>query len=112
MLMAGIFILIKPAVIFDFLLGNIARTEIYIIAVVVRLAIGIILIVQSGHSKYPFGVEVLGWLFIIAAVCLAAIGRNRFIKLVSWALNTLKPFARLGGLVAILFGGFIIHAFM
>ena len=66
-LLAGIVIVINPEVIFGFLRNNLDKLAIHILAVVVRLLIGALLIYQSNISKFPFVIEVIGWLSIVAA---------------------------------------------
>ena len=82
-----------------------------ILAVVVRLLLGILLIYQSSESKYPFVIEFIGWLSIVAAVFLTIIGRKKFNLFMIWALSLLKPFGRVGGIFAAAFGSFLIYAF-
>jgi len=103
--------LINPESIWGFLRTNVNRTEIHVLAVLVRFLIGVLLLSQSNHSRYPVTIQILGLLSIIAAISLAAMGRGNFVKLMTWAVNTLKPFARVGGVLALLFGAFIILAF-
>jgi len=111
-LLAGVVIVINPEVIFGYLRSNYDKLAIHILAVVVRLIIGALLISQSGLSSYPLVIEILGWLFIVAALSLAVMGRHNFLRLMSWALNVLKPFGRVGGVFAAAFGGFLIYAFV
>ena len=49
---------------------------------------------------------------IAAAVAIAVMGQSRFKKLMQWALNLAASSAafRFAGLLAILFGGFLIYA--
>jgi len=111
-LLAGVVILINPEVIFGYLRSNIDKLGIHVIAVVIRLTIGVLLINQSSLSKFPLVIEILGWLSIIAALSLAVMGRHNFHRLMSWALTFLKPYGRFGGIFATAFGGFIIYAFV
>jgi len=111
-LLAGIVIVINPGVIFGLLRNNLDRPVLHILAVVVRLAIGVLLIYQSGVSKYPFVIEIIGWLSIVAAVSLAVMGRRNFNRLMSWALSLSKPLGRVGGVFAVAFGAFLIYAFI
>ena len=111
-LLVGMVILINPDVIFGYLRSNHDKLAIHILAVVVRLIIGALLISQSELSKYPLVIEFLGWLSIVAALSLAVMGRQNFHRLMSWALNFLKPFGRVGGVFAATFGGFLIYAFV
>ena len=111
-LLAGIIIIINPENIFGLLNKHTEKLELQILAIVVRLVLGALLIYQSGASKYPFVIEIIGWLSIVAAAFLATIGRNNFKRLISWALSLAKPFGRIGGVFASAFGAFLIHAFV
>jgi len=111
-LLAGIVIVINPEVIFGFLRNNLDKLILHILAVVIRLVIGALLIYQSSISKFPFIIEVIGWLSIVAAIFLAVIGRRNFNRLMSWALSLVKPIGRVGGVLAAAFGAFLIYAFV
>ena len=111
-LLAGIVIVINPEVIFGFLRNNLDKLVLHILAVVVRLVLGALLIYQSNISKFPFVIEVIGWLSIVAAIFLAVMGRRNFNRLMSWALSLSKPFSRVGGILAVSFGAFLIYAFV
>ena len=84
----------------------------YILAIIIRLVLGVILISLSDDSRYPFIIELIGWLSIITALFFTVIGHNNFKRIMSWALSLTKPFARLGGIVAVAFGTIIIYAFV
>ncbi len=111
-LVGGIVIVINPEVIFGYLRNNLDKLELHILAVGVRLILGVLLIYQSNVSKFPFVIEILGWLSIVAAISLAVIGRRNFNRLMWWALSFLKPFGRVGGVLAAAFGAFLIYAFV
>lgn len=111
-LLAGIVIVINPEVIFGFLRNNLDKLVLHILAVVIRLVLGALLIYQSNISKFPFVIEVIGWLSIVAAIFLAVMGRRNFNRLMSWALSLSKPFGRVGGILAVAFGSFLIYAFV
>jgi hypothetical protein len=111
-LLAGIVIVINPDFIFGFLRNNLDKLELHILAIVVRLILGVLLIYQSNVSKFPFVIEIIGWLSIVAAIFLAVMGRRNFTRLMSWALSLLKPFGRVGGVLAAAFGAFLIYAFV
>ncbi len=111
-LLAGIVIVINPEVIFGVLRNNLGKLELHILAVVVRLVLGVLLIVQSTVSKFPLVIEIIGWITIVAAIVLAVIGRRNFKRLMSWALFLVKPFGRVGGVLAAAFGAFLIYAFV
>ena len=111
-LLAGIVIVINPEVIFGFLRNNLDRLELHVLAVVIRIVLGVLLIYQSSISKFPFVIEIIGWLSIVAAIILAVMGRRNFNRLMSWALSLAKPIGRVGGVIAMAFGAFLIYAFV
>jgi len=111
-LLAGIIIIVNPENIFGLLSKHSEKLEMQILAIVVRLVLGVLLIYQSGASKYPLVIEIIGWLSIVAAVFFAVIGRNNFKRLISWALSLAKPLGRVGGFVAVCFGTFLVYAFV
>lgn len=113
-LLAGIVIVIviNPDVIFGVLRSNIDKPALHILAVVVRLALGALLIYQSDVSKFHFVIEIIGWLSIIAAIVFAVMGRGNFNRLMSWALSLSRSFSRAGGVLAVAFGAFLIYAFI
>ncbi len=111
-LLAGLVIVINPEVIFGFLRNNLDKLELHILAIVVRLVLGVLLIYQSNLSKFPCVINIIGWLSIVAAIFLAVIGRRNFNRLMSWALSFVTPFGRVGGVLAAAFGAFLIYAFV
>jgi len=110
--LAGILIVINPETVFGILRKNLDKLELHILAVVVRLVLGALLIFQADASKYPVAIEVIGWLSVVAAISLSVIGRQRFRRLMSWALTLAKPLGRAGGVAAACFGVFLIYAFV
>ncbi len=111
-LLTGLVIVINPEVIFGVLRNHVEKLELQILAIVVRLVLGGLLIVQSHVSKFPLVIEILGWLTVVAAIGLAVMGRRNFKRLMSWALSLAKPYGRVGGIVAAAFGAFLIYAFV
>ena len=109
-IVAGVIIVINPDTVFGLLRRNLESLGLHILAVVVRIILGAALIICAAESKYPTAILLLGWISIVAAAVLGIIGRTNFKRLMSWALNVAPSFGRLGGLLAILFGGFLIHA--
>ena len=111
-LLAGIIIIINPENIFGLFNKHTEKLALQILAIVVRLILGALLIYQSGASKYPLVIEIIGWLSIVAAIFFTVIGRNNFNRLISWALSLAKPVGRVGGVLAVCFGAFLIYAFV
>ena len=111
-LLAGGIILISPDAIFGFLQDNIELLWLHVTAIGVRLALGTVLILSANESKFPIIISVLGWMSIAAAITFTLIGRQRFIALMNWAFSFQKPYGRVGGIFAAMFGAFIVYAFL
>ena len=107
---AGLIIVINPDLVFGLLRGKLESLGLHILAVVVRIIIGVALIMYAAESKYPTAILVLGWISIVAASVLGIMGRTNFRRLMSWALSLKPYFGRIGGSFAIIFGGFLIYA--
>ena len=109
-IVAGIIIMNNPEAIFGLLRRNSESLSLHVLAVVIRIFIGVALIMYAAESKYPTAILIIGWISIIAASILGIMGRTNFIRLMSWALSVAPSFRRIGGFLAILFGGFLIYA--
>jgi len=109
-IVAGIIILINPETVFGLMRRKSESLGLHILAVVVRIILGAALMLYAAESKYPTAISILGWISIVAASVLGIMGRANFRRLMSWALSLAPSLGRIGGLLAILFGGFLIHA--
>ena len=109
-IVAGIIIAINPETIFGLLHRKLESLSLHFLAVVVRLILGGALIMFAPESRYPTAILILGWISIVAASVLGIMGRTNFKRLMSWALSVAPSFGRIGGILTILFGGFLIHA--
>ena len=111
MVLAGASMVIKPTWLVELLGRYKGRAWLHGAAVGVRLILGALLITQASLSGYPRLVSALGWLMLLAGLVLAAMGRERFVQLMSWVLQRFSPFARPLGVVAIGFGSLLVLAF-
>lgn len=109
-IVAGILILIKPEVVFGLIRKHSESLSVHVLAVVIRLIIGIALIIAATDSKYPTTILIIGWLSIVAASLIGIMGRTNFKRLISWVLGVVPSFGRIGGAIAIIFGGFLLYA--
>ncbi len=110
--LAGILLIINPGVLFNELQENSDKLWQQIAAVAVRLLLGALFIYQANDSKYPVAIEVIGWLTVFVAIVFAVIGRKNFTNLIIWATSLMQPLARIGGVLAICLGSFLIYAFV
>lgn len=109
---AGLVILVNPESIFGPIRRNSDGIGLQVLAVVVRLVLGVFLVLEADASRFPHLIEVLGWLSIFAALLLLVIGRARFKRLMTWSLSKVKPLGRPAGLLAMVFGAFLVYAFV
>lgn len=108
--MAGVVLLVKPEYILDLLKKYSDSFGIHVVAVIVRIFIGVVLIISAPASKFPLALQVLGGLAILAALVLTVIGRSKFKSLMAWAMNLAHTIGRVSGVFAVMFGGFICYA--
>ncbi len=109
-ILAGISLAAKPALIFNLLTKDVDKLWLYLTAIVARLVLGVVLVNIAGLSRFPLTMIVIGLIAIVAAVFFTVIGWNNFKRLMAWMLSRALPFARVAGLAALCFGGFLIYA--
>ncbi len=80
-IVAGIIIVINPEMVFGLLRRRLESVGLHIIAVVVRVILGVALIMCAAGSKYPTAILIIGWISIIAATVLAVMGRANFMRI-------------------------------
>ncbi len=110
--LAGIVILMNPDLVFGFLQRQVGKVELHVLNVVVRIFFGVLLISQSSISKFPFVIETIGWFCISIAVILTLLGREKFNRLISWAFALVETYNRVAGVLIMIFGAFLIYAFV
>jgi hypothetical protein len=112
MTLAGIALIVKPELILDFITRHAKSQALFATAIVMRLVLGLLLITLAGLSRFPLTVTVFGWITVIAAVTFAWIGHDRFTRLILWITAKVDPFGRIGGILGVLFGLFLLYAFL
>jgi len=81
-----------------------------LIAVMVRLAVGVLLVLAAPHSRFPLTFGILGWLAILAALLIPVAGRRRIGRLLDWWSRRTPPEIRLWSLAGLAFGCFLVYA--
>jgi len=109
-LILSVSLVIKPAALFGILERYSQSAGLQVVAVVARLILGVALVLAAPETKYPSVLLLLGWLMIAAAVAFSLMGRTRFRALLNWALQLTPHYGRLGGLLGVIFGVFLIYA--
>ena len=79
------------------------------VAIIVRLLLGMVLILLAPDTRFPVIFMVLGALFILSAIIIQFVGRNRINLLMTW-IERLPPLSiRLWLLLGIAFGSLLIY---
>ncbi len=112
LLMIGVFILYKPEIIFGLIKEKAESPLLHLLAIVVRIILGSLLIINADASKFPLVISLFGVMSIVAALFLTAMGRARFIRLMYWMLAFIDPLGRIAGFVVAVFGVFLIYVFI
>ena len=80
----------------------------YLVAVGVRLLLGVTLVLAAPDSAFPGVFEVIGWLTIFAAVILSLLGKGLQRKLAAWFSGLSRLAIRGWLLLAFAFGLFLV----
>ncbi|QUJ68962.1 hypothetical protein KDD30_07820 [Photobacterium sp. GJ3] len=105
----GLIIAAEPRLILDFLSRHKKKLWLHGVAVAFRLLVGYLLIEFADSTAIPLVVAAVGWFAIIAAIFLLILGRANFKKLISWAVELNDAQGRAAGIIATLFGAFMVY---
>lgn len=111
-LVASITLVIRPSLVVGIMESNGEKIWLYGAAIGARLVLGWLLIQGAAISKFPAVITVLGWIALIAAFVFLVIGHARFVRLIRWVVDWFKPWSRIGGVFGVVFGAFLIYAFV
>ena len=107
--LGGAVILVRPKYFFGRITKYGDALGLHVIAVIVRIILGVALGVGASDAKYPIVLQIFGWLTITAALILGGMGRARFRKLIKWAQELPRSFQRVAASFGILLGCFLIY---
>ena len=86
-------------------------TPLRFISFVVRVLLGSVIILAAGSTQFPLTLKIIGMLSIINGVTALLLGNSKLQSLLDWFLSRLgQNSIRAGGIVGLLFGGFLIYA--
>ncbi|NNF19320.1 MAG: hypothetical protein HKN61_06050 [Flavobacteriaceae bacterium] len=110
MLLAGLSLLILPDFLMDWISRHKQNTWLYSMAIVVRVVFGILFLIVAKQSRSPLIFQMFGFIFILGAIFLLFTGQDNFQHFISSMIPELQPYARVSGLLALIFGGFLLYA--
>ena len=109
-ILVGIFFTVNPGGFYIWLEDSLNNNSLYLIAIIGRIVIGILLILNAKKSKYPTFFTFFGYLAIFAAIVFILIGQESFNEFVAGLMSNLKFISPVIGLLILAFGCFIIYA--
>ena len=109
--LAGISLLIRPTIIYDWVVNHLESPPLYVAAIAGRLILGTLLLIAAKQAKHPKAIRFFGAISIIAALLFLFLGQAEFVKLLSSWLPLMKSYGWVSGLVSIVLGGFLIYTF-
>ena len=80
------------------------------LAIALRLAFGVVLIVAAPDCQFPRAIRLLGILSLVAGAAGAALGRERLQSFIRWWVGLPSGWVRGWSLVAVAFGFFLAYA--
>lgn len=83
LLAVGFFGLLRPSALQRWV-ATMAPGKRYVLAVGVRIALGVFLLAVAPEARWPGPTRVLGYIAVLAAVAVGAMGPNRLDRVVQW----------------------------
>jgi len=103
---------ITPKDLIGLVMGVWDKSYAMFLAVGVRLALGVLILVAAETSRFPTAFIVIGWISIVAAISIAFIGKERIGKVIKWGTQ-LPPLLMRGWCVlGLIFGLFLGYGVM
>jgi len=98
----------KPQWLFDFAKPRLEQDWLPFLAVSIRIALGVALLLVADDSAFPLAFKILGSITIVAALALPFIGMARIKALVEWMEGLPMTATRLWMLVGVALGGLLL----
>ena len=106
---AGVVILLAPEK-FKSVMNNWTGQPRFLFAVIVRIVIGAILLLEATNLKYTLAVQIIGGISILAAVVLLLVGQGRMDRFIDWLMMKMTDNVMRGcSVIALAFGAFLIY---
>ena len=102
----GAVAVVRPGV-FSQMFGAMSGQAVWVLAVVLRLALGTLLLMVAADTRLPQVINILGWIAIVAAVVVLLLGPERLEALVKWWLSRRDGWLRASAAFACAFGAFL-----
>lgn len=109
-MITALVMLFRPAFFIDHMRRFSDTTAMHVLAVMVRVILGMALLLHAEQSRFPLVLQIIGWVSLAAAAIIAVIPHARFTSLIGWVLDRFTSYIWAGALTALPFGGFLVYA--
>ena len=106
--LAGLIILVSPEK-FRNVMNSFAGQPRFLFAVIARIIIGAILLLEASNLKFTLVMQIIGGISILAAVVLLLMGQDRMDRMIDWFMKMSDDIFRIWSVFAIAFGAFLIY---
>jgi len=106
----GIYGFFQPAGLLDFVKAAWKTPAAMPVAVGLRVALGVALLIAAPDCRYPEAMRAIGIIALVAAAAGLVIGRARLDAFVDWWASRPLGFIRAWTVIAIAFGAFLVYA--
>ena len=107
--LAGLLILISPAR-FRTMFNNFSGQPRFLFAIIFRILFGAILLWEASNLKFPFAMQIIGGISIVAAIVLLLMGQDRMDRFIDWFMSKFTDtLMRVWSVLALAFGAFLIY---
>ena len=112
LLMLGLLLLVAPGLLLDYFRVKVEATGIRIVAVSLRVILGVILLLLADESRFPFIITLLGTFSLVSGIVLAFLPRHAFIYLINRFTGMNAMASRAVGLGALALSWFLVYALL
>ncbi len=106
--LAGLVLLIIP-VKFRNVMSSWTGQPRFLFAVIARIIIGAILLLEAPNLKFTFAMQIIGGISILAAVVLLLMGEQRMDRVIDWCMRLSDEIFRGTSIISIAFGAFLVY---
>ena len=90
-------------------MNNFAGQRRFLFAVIARIIIGAILLLEASNLKFTLAMQIIGGISILAAIVLLLMGQERMDRVIDWFMRLSDEVFRFASVVSIAFGAFLIY---
>lgn len=108
--MVGMLMLIQPRLVLDTMYSFTDEKWLQVVTATLRLILGSILLVCAEQTRFPLVLQLIGLSALIAGMGITLMPAMIFNRCMIATLRFLRPYARIGSLLLIGYGAFLVYA--